>query len=56
MLAYLQTHLSFGEIGEELFVSRNTVKSHAMAVYRKLAVPSRSAAVAEATRIGLLAG
>jgi LuxR family maltose regulon positive regulatory protein len=55
VLAYLPTHLSFGEIGEELFVSRNTVKSHAMAVYRKLAVTSRSAAVAEATRLGLLA-
>lgn len=55
VLAYLPTHLSFGEIGAEIFVSRNTVKSHAMAIYRKLAVTSRSAAVARAVQLGLLA-
>jgi len=55
VLAWLPTHLSFGEIGEELFLSRNTVKSHAMAIYRKLGVTSRSAAVREATGLGLLA-
>lgn len=54
VLEYLPTHLSFGEIGEELFVSRNTVKSHAMAIYRKLGVTSRSAAVKEAGNFGLL--
>ena len=54
VLAYLPTHLTFGEIGELLFVSRNTVKSQAIAIYRKLAVSSRGAAVAEARRIGLL--
>ncbi len=53
VLAYLPTHLSFGEIGEELFVSRNTVKSHAMAIYRKLGVTSRSAAVKEAANLDL---
>jgi LuxR family maltose regulon positive regulatory protein len=56
VLGWLPTHLSFGEIGEELFLSRNTVKSHAMAIYRKLGVTSRSAAVREATRLGLLPG
>lgn len=56
VLHYLPTHLSFGEIGEELFVSRNTVKTHAMAIYRKLGVTSRSAAVREATQHGLLSG
>ncbi len=54
VLTYLPTHLSFGEIGQELFVSRNTVKSHAMAIYRKLGVTSRSAAVKEAANLGLL--
>ncbi|MFA5884513.1 MAG: LuxR C-terminal-related transcriptional regulator [Acidimicrobiia bacterium] len=56
VLAWLPTHLSFVEIGEELFLSRNTVKSHAMAIYRKLGVTSRSAAVREATALGLLNG
>jgi len=54
VLGWLPTHLSFGEIGAELFLSRNTVKSHAMAIYRKLGVTSRSAAVKEATNLGLL--
>jgi LuxR family maltose regulon positive regulatory protein len=54
VLQFLPTHLSFGEIGEELFVSRNTVKSHAMAIYRKLGVTSRSGAVKEAANLGLL--
>jgi len=52
--AYLPTHLSFAEIGEVLCVSRNTVKSHAMAIYRKLGVTSRSDAVVEARRFGLI--
>ena len=54
VLRYLPTHLSFGEIGEALFVSRNTVKSHAMAIYRKLGVTSRSAAVRAAVDAGLI--
>ena len=54
VLSYLPTHLNFSEIGELLFVSRNTVKSHAIAIYRKLGVSSRSAAVAEARDHGLL--
>ena len=45
LLPYLATHLSFREIGERLYVSRDTVKSHAMAVYRKLSVNSRTGAV-----------
>jgi LuxR family maltose regulon positive regulatory protein len=38
LLPYLTTHLSFREIGERRYVSRNTVRSQAMAVYRKLNV------------------
>ena len=55
VLAYLPTHLSFSEIGASLHVSRNTVKSHAMAIYRKLGVTSRSEAVLEAKQFDLVA-
>ena len=54
LLPYLATHLSFREVGERLFLSRHTVKSHAMAVYRKLGVTSRNAAVGRAGELGLL--
>ena len=56
LLPYLQTHLTIGEIGERLFVSRNTVSSEVASIYRKLGVSSRSDAVEQATRIGLLGG
>ena len=54
LLPYLATHLSFREIGERLYLSRHTVKSHAMAIYRKLSVSSRNAAVERARELGLL--
>jgi LuxR family transcriptional regulator, maltose regulon positive regulatory protein len=54
VLPLLATHLSYREIGERRFLSRHTVKSHTMAIYRKLDVNSRSAAVARAHEIGLL--
>jgi LuxR family maltose regulon positive regulatory protein len=56
VLQYLPTHLSFLEIAERLFVSTNTVKTHARAVYRKLAASSRSEAVMHAREAGLLEG
>jgi LuxR family maltose regulon positive regulatory protein len=56
VLRYLPTDLSFGAIAEELFISRNTVKTHAIAIYRKLGVSSRSPAVVEARSLGLIAG
>jgi LuxR family transcriptional regulator, maltose regulon positive regulatory protein len=56
LLPYLQTHLTIGEIGERLFVSRNTVSSEVSSIYRKLGVSSRNDAVEQATRIGLLGG
>jgi Bacterial regulatory proteins, luxR family len=55
-LPYLQTHLTIGEIGERLFVSRNTVSSQVSSIYRKLGVSSRSDAVTQATAAGLLGG
>jgi LuxR family maltose regulon positive regulatory protein len=54
LLPYLQTHLSLREIGERLFVSRNTVSSEVGSIYRKLGVSSRHDAVQQATTIGLL--
>jgi LuxR family maltose regulon positive regulatory protein len=54
VLQYLPTYLSFEQIGKELFVSRNTVKSQAIAAYRKLGVTSRTEAVERAQALGLV--
>jgi LuxR family maltose regulon positive regulatory protein len=54
LLPLLATHLSFREIAERLNVSRNTVKTQAIAVYRELGVSSRSAAVARGRELGFL--
>ena len=54
LLPLLATHLSFREIGERLYVSRNTVKTQAIAVYRKFGVTSRSAAIERAVELGLI--
>ena len=56
LLPLLSTHLSFHEISAELLVSRNTIKSQATSIYRKLGAPSRSPAVARARELGLLDG
>ncbi|MGZ4187998.1 MAG: LuxR C-terminal-related transcriptional regulator [Solirubrobacteraceae bacterium] len=55
-LQYLQTHLTQREIADRLFLSRNTIKTHTGALYRKLAVTSRSAAVERGRELGLLEG
>lgn len=54
VLQYLPTHLALAEIAERLYLSRHTVKSHVVAVYRKLGVAGRSEAVEVAQRRGLL--
>jgi len=56
LLPLLATHLSFPQIGEELFLSRNTIKSQAVSIYRKLGVDARSPAVTRARELGLLEG
>ena len=56
VLEQLRTHRSLEEIGAHLFISRNTVKSHTIAIYRKLGVSGRSAAVERAVELGLLPG
>ena len=54
VLNLLPTHLSLGEIATELLVSRNTVKSQTVAVYRKLGVSSRGEAVDRARELDLI--
>jgi LuxR family maltose regulon positive regulatory protein len=54
LLPLLATHLNFREISERLHISRHTVKSHALSVYRKLGVSSRSQAIQHMQQTGLL--
>jgi LuxR family transcriptional regulator, maltose regulon positive regulatory protein len=54
ILRFLPSHRSFREIGSQLGVSANTVKTQAHAVYRKLGAASRSEAVARAAEAGLI--
>jgi LuxR family maltose regulon positive regulatory protein len=54
VLPLLSTHLSFAELGRELFLSPNTVKTQAISIYRKLGATPRSQAVARARELGLL--
>ncbi len=42
LVPLLPTHLSMQEIGDRLHISRNTVKSELISLYRKLGVSSRS--------------
>jgi LuxR family transcriptional regulator, maltose regulon positive regulatory protein len=56
LLPLLSTHLSFPEIAAELFVSRNTIKSQVLSIYRKLGASSRNGAVGRARDLGLLEG
>jgi LuxR family transcriptional regulator, maltose regulon positive regulatory protein len=54
VLRLLPTTLSSREIGGELFVSLNTVKTHLKSIYRKLGVEGREHAVTRARELGLL--
>ncbi|MFW6091931.1 MAG: LuxR C-terminal-related transcriptional regulator [Actinomycetota bacterium] len=54
LLPWLARYLSFPEIGERLHLSRHTVKTQAMSIYRKLHASSRSEAVRHAIETGLL--
>src|SRR4029077_5569131 len=53
-LRFLPSHLSFREIAEQSFVSANTVKTQAQAIYRKLDSTSRREAVEHERDRGLL--
>jgi LuxR family maltose regulon positive regulatory protein len=54
VLQLMASDLSNREIGERLFVSPNTIRSHTRALYHKLGVHSRTDAIARATELGLL--
>jgi LuxR family maltose regulon positive regulatory protein len=53
LLPLLPTHLTFREIGERLYVSRHTVKTQAMSIYRKLGVSSRTEAIDRMEVLGM---
>lgn len=54
VLPYLAGSMTTAEIGAALYISVNTVKSHQRAIYQKLGVTGRRAAVARARELGLL--
>ncbi len=54
ILRLLPTNLSLADIASQLYVSRNTVKSHVASIYRKLDVDKRGEAVERARSAGLL--
>ena len=54
VLRMLATDLTQREIGAELFLSTNTVKTHTRRLYTKLGVNSRESAIRQASALGLL--
>ncbi|MGO9908080.1 MAG: LuxR C-terminal-related transcriptional regulator [Solirubrobacteraceae bacterium] len=54
VLGLLPTGLSAREIGDELGISRDTVKTHSKRIYQKLGVSSRRSAVARGRELGLI--
>ena len=53
LLPFLPTHLSMPEIGERVFLSRATVKTHLSSIYGKLGAATRSEAVERMEQLGL---
>ena len=56
LLPMLATHMSFPQIAAEMYLSRYTIKSQAISIYRKLGTSSRNQAVARSRELGLLEG
>ncbi len=56
LLPMLATHLSFPQIAAEVFLSRYTIRTQAMSIYRKLGASSRDQAVSRSRELGLLEG
>jgi LuxR family maltose regulon positive regulatory protein len=54
VLRYLPTMLTAADIGNELYISVNTVRAHMRSIYGKLGVSRRREAVVRATASGIL--
>ena len=54
VLRLLSAPLTQRDISQALYISKDTVKSHARAIYRKLGVDSRKDAVAAGRKLGLI--
>jgi LuxR family maltose regulon positive regulatory protein len=54
VLALLPARLTTREIGEELFLSRNTIKTYLRRTYRKLDAASRDEAIDRARELGVI--
>jgi len=54
VLRLLPTDLTLRQIGDELYLSHNTVKTHSRNLYRKLGAANRQEAVRRAAEVGLL--
>jgi LuxR family transcriptional regulator, maltose regulon positive regulatory protein len=54
VLRLMEDGLTYGEIGNRIFVSVNTVRTHVMHLYGKLGVHNRSAAISKARSLGVL--
>jgi LuxR family maltose regulon positive regulatory protein len=55
VLRFLATNLTAAEIGDELYLSVHTVKTHMRKLYAKLDVHTRTEAVQQGRALGLLA-
>lgn len=53
IVRHLATGATLSQIGTELFISVNTVKSHVRSIYRKLSATNRREAIARAQQLGL---
>jgi DNA-binding NarL/FixJ family response regulator len=54
VLAFLAQGFSYGKVGENLFISIDTVRNHVRNIYEKLHVNSKAEAVAKAMKQGLV--
>jgi LuxR family maltose regulon positive regulatory protein len=54
VLSYLPSMMTYEEIASDLYISLNTVKTHAYGIFRKLGVGGRREAVRSARELHLL--
>ncbi len=54
ILKWMATPATYKEIGEKLYISESTVRSHAKRILSKLGQPNRAQAVLTAVRMGLI--